>query len=613
MKETIEILAPAKDVQSAKEAIKCGADAIYIACEGFSLRTGLNNSVEDIKELVEYAHKYWVKIYVTVNSLVFTEDDFEKIKNLINKLYEIQVDGIIIQDMGILELDLPPIPIIASTNTNCFTPEKAKFFEEIGISMVVLPRELKLDEIKKISESSNIKLEAFCFGLLCVGYSGKCYLQFAKNILTSKFNDDLVKYQYNGADNGKCDQNCFKHYNLKDADGNYIVKNERLLNLRFNNQINNLEKLLDAGVTSFKIEGRHKEIPYIKNVVASFRMEADKIIQKRNLKKASSGKCYFGFTPDLSKVFNKGYTDYFTTGRKKEMYSKNTLIGEYVGVAKDYADGSFLLDSNTLISCGDKLRYKSDNGEIISLTVKSPEGNRLFADNIEEEIAGKSLYRHFDAKANQDIENAKSYRLIDANIEINESEGTYNITIKDEDDNFVSIDVKKEATKITTEAFIEELNQEPDSEFNFILAKTPEELHIEAKDVSKMIYAKLKAERAKNRPVVIRNIQKNNKKYPEELDYQDNIVNENAINFYKRHEKEDIPLGLETNLCLENMKILKGKYCIKYELGYCSKDKSEKQLPKEPWILEDEDGIEYIVNCDCSACEMSLVVPKNNV
>ena len=187
--ESIEILSPGKNLFYAKEAIKCGADAIYIGASKFSLRYQQGNTIEDIRELVEYAHKYWVKIYIPINCLLFTDEDVNEIKEMINTFYEMGVDGLIIQDIGILELDLPPIPIILSTNTGCYTKEDAKFFEKCGVSRIVLPRELSYEEIKDITDNSNIKIETFCYGYLCVGYSGNCYLAYVENLLRSKSSD----------------------------------------------------------------------------------------------------------------------------------------------------------------------------------------------------------------------------------------------------------------------------------------------------------------------------------------------------------------------------------------------------------------------------------------
>lgn len=607
MDRTIEILAPAKNIETAKEAIKCGADAIYIASAGFGLRKGLDNSIEEIKELTDFAHKYWVKIYITVNTLIFSEEDFIKAKDLIQQLYEIEVDGIIVQDMGLLELDLPPIPLIASTNTCCFTPEIAKFMEEVGFSMIVLPRELTVDQIREIAKVTKIKLEAFCYGLLCVGYSGKCYLQYARNLKDTKGQESLSYYQYNAADNGKCNQTCMDFYNLLDANGNYIKKHERLLNLKFNNQAQNLPELFDAGVSSFKIEGRHKEISYVKNVVASFRQIADEIIKLRKLKKASSGRSILNFKPDLSKVFNKGYTDYFTHGRQKEMYSVDDIIGEIVGKAINYNNSAFELDTNIELSMGDKLRYRDKEGNIKSIHIEEVNGNKYTCINTEDNLQGLTLYRYFDANANEIIENAEVQRVISLEIKIDEQNESYEISIKDEDGNKAQVTYPKTQETTPKDSLYKLFDLVDENEF--IIDKIDcefENLQLNPKNLRNEIFSAIRAERAKNRPKITGGVTKNDYPYPEKITYLDNIVNEKAKQFYKRHGVEDIENGLETSKEISGKKILTGKYCIKYELGYCPKH-CKGSIPTEPWFLEDCTNHKHKIVFDCQKCEMKIL------
>lgn len=608
MQRTLEILAPGKNIESAKEAIKCGADAVYIASAGMGLRIDYDNSIDKIKELVDFAHKYWVKIYITVNALLFNEADFKKAEELIRKLYEIEVDAIIIQDMGILELDLPPIPLISSTNVCCFTPEHVKFLEEVGFSVAILPRELTLDQIKDISSKTNIKLEAFCYGLLCVGYSGKCYLQYSNTIQNTNGKEDLSYYQYKGANNGKCDQKCMDYYNLLDSNGNYIKQKERLLNLKFNNQIDNLLELFDAGVSAFKIEGRHKELSYVKNVVASFRQQADEIIKLRNLKKASSGNVIFNFTPDLSKVFNKGYTDYFAHGRKKEMYSVNDLVGDSIGFAVNYADSSFELHSNVKLSVNDKLRYRDKNGEIKSFHILEVNNNRYTCTPLEDNLEGVNIYRYFDAEANQIIENAKVYRFIPLELKIEEYGNFYKIKATDEDQNEVYVECKKTSEKMPKDRVVESLSL-TDGDNEFAVKKVDCEydfLFIEDKNLRQEIFIAMRDERRRNRPKIIGGAIKNNYEYPQKVTYLDNVVNSKAKEFYQRHGVKEIEGGMETTKDLVGKQILTGKYCIKNELGYCSKTCKENNHP-EPWYLEDCSNNKHELVFDCQKCEMKIL------
>lgn len=608
MNKTIEILAPGKNIDSAKEAIKCGADAIFIAAEGFGLRSNLDNSLDSIEELVRFAHKYWIKIYITVNTLIFTDSDFPKVEKLIKKLYDINVDAIIIQDMGLLELDLPPIPLIAGTNTFCRTPEKVDFMEKVGFSKIVLPRELTIDQIKDISSKTNVELEAFCYGLLCVGYSGQCYLHFANEVKNTCGEKDSLYYQYNASNNGKCDQNCMHSYNLLDSDNNYIKKQERLLNLRFNDQSENLLELFDAGVTSFKIEGRHKELSYVKNVVAYFRKKADEIIKLRKIKRPSSGRSITNFEPDLSKVFNKGYTDYFLHGRKKEMYAVKDIIGESVGKAINYKNSSFELSSNIGLSIGDKLRYRDEQGNVKSIHILEIDKNRFTCALTEDNLENVDLYRYFDAEVNKKIENAQTYRVISLYIKIEESSKEYEITVTDEDGNTIKLNYLKTNEKISKDDLIKEFSKVDIDEF--VVDKidyNKKQLNIDSDDLRAKIRESMLKEREKNRPRTKGGVVKNDCKYPaEKLTYLDNVVNSKAKSFYNRHGINDIEEGFEALDNINEKQILTGKYCIKYELGLCSKEGKPNPHP-EPWYIETPSNNKHKVLFDCAKCEMKLL------
>ena len=264
----LELLAPAKNLECGIAAIDAGADAVYIGADSFGAREKANNSVDDIETLVKYAHKYFAKVYVTVNTLLYDEE-VPKAESLIQKLYHINADGIIIQDPGLLELTLPPIKIIASTQMHNISSEKINFFKDIGIKRFILPRELSLEEIRKIKEDTGAELECFIHGALCVSYSGRCYLSFAIG--------------GRSANRGACAQPCRKLYSLYDSEGKLLRKNKHFLSLKDLCLSNRLEELIDAGVTSFKIEGRLKERDYVTNVVSFYRQKLDEIIRKKNL------------------------------------------------------------------------------------------------------------------------------------------------------------------------------------------------------------------------------------------------------------------------------------------------------------------------------------------
>jgi len=301
----LELLSPAKDLDCSIAAINCGADAVYIGAPKYGARIAVGNSIEDITALVNYAHKFRAKVYVTVNTILY-EEELEEVQKLIHQLYEISVDAIIIQDMGILEMDLPPIPLFASTQAHNYSVDKIKFLEQTGIQRIILARELSLKQIKEIRNNTQVDLEFFIHGALCVCFSGQCYFSY---VTTGR-----------SANRGECSQPCRMLYSLEDAEGNTILRDKYLLSLKDLNLSAHLRELIDAGITSFKIEGRLKDISYVRNVTAFYRQKLDEIIASDNsLSKSSCGKVYSGFTPDINKTFNRGYTDYFISGRKKEI------------------------------------------------------------------------------------------------------------------------------------------------------------------------------------------------------------------------------------------------------------------------------------------------------
>ena len=325
MVQKVELLAPAKDKKTAITAINSGCDAIYIGASNFGARKKVPNSLEDIKEIVDYAHKFYVKVHVTVNTIL-TDDEILKAKELIQKLYDVGVDAIIVQDMGIFKLaidnKLPPIALHASTQCDNRDLEKVKFFDDMGVSRVILARELSLEKIKEICANTNAEIETFIHGALCVSYSGQCYFS-----------------HYIGgrsANRGECAQACRKKYTLVDEKGNIIAKDKYLLSMKDFNASRHLESLIDAGVKSFKIEGRLKDENYVKNVVAYYRQEIDKFAPK-----TSSGRVFLDFEPDVRKSFNRGFTDYFLDGRKRcfnfeSPISLGDKLGKITKVGKDY-------------------------------------------------------------------------------------------------------------------------------------------------------------------------------------------------------------------------------------------------------------------------------------
>lgn len=604
--KVVEILAPGKNLFYAKEAIKCGADSIYIGAPKFSLRHEHGNSMDDIRALVEYAHKYWVNVYIPLNCLLYSDDDIKLAKEMINEFYEMGVDALIIQDIGILELDLPPIPIVLSTNTGCYKKEDAQFFEKCGVTRIVLPRELSYEEIKDITENSDIQIETFCYGFLCVGYSGNCYLSYVENLKKTQSSDEA---HYLASNHGVCPERCMGNWTLTDANGNIIKENDRLFNLRFLSLHNEIGRLVDIGVDSFKIAGREKDLKHVKNSTAFYSKVADMVCATRGAKRTSSGRVILDFKPDLSKNFNKGFTDFFFNGRKKEMYSKYHLVGTKVGNVVDFKENSFKLDSDVILNIGDKLRYQKDAQQVKVIEIIDVKDGLYFASGIVDDINGLTLYRYIDVEGFKEVENSINYRVISVKLSLIDAEDKYIVYAIDEDENSVRVEFKKGSNKIEKDN-IQDVLFSINQECEFVIDEAVSEDDILVDDIESLkdkIFYALRNERAKNRPKLDGKVVKNNHPYyKKELSYLANVTNKCTKAFYERHGVEKIELGLETGIPLKDKRVFSSRYCLRNELGLCSKEKPSN-LPPMPWYLKQlENGNEFKVEFDCANCSMYL-------
>ncbi|MCD8319089.1 MAG: U32 family peptidase, partial [Paraprevotella sp.] len=362
----VELLAPARNWECAVAAVDHGADAVYIGASRFGARASAGNSIEDIARVVAYAHLYWVKVYVTVNTIL-EDSELDDTKRLIWELYRIGVDALIIQDMALLELDLPPIPLHASTQMDNRTPEKVAFLQRQGFSQVVLAREMSLAEIQAVHDACDVPLEVFVHGALCVSYSGQCYVSqhcFGRS-----------------ANRGECAQFCRLKFDLVDRDGRVIEQGKHLLSLKDMNRSENLERLLQAGVSSFKIEGRLKDAAYVKNVTAGYRRRLDEIFKRHpEYGRASSGRSVFKFTPCLEKSFNRGFTSYFLDGRTSDMASFHSpkSLGEEVGEVKAVYGKYVVVSGVKSFANGDGLCYLDEQGELKGFRVNRAEANKIY-------------------------------------------------------------------------------------------------------------------------------------------------------------------------------------------------------------------------------------------
>ena len=603
----IELLAPAKNLESGITAINYGADAVYIGASKFGARVAAGNSLADIKKLSDYAHKYNSKVYVTINTILF-DNELDEVEKAIHQLYNEGIDAVIIQDMGILEMNLPPIPIFASTQTNNYTWQKIKFLEDIGIQRVILARELSLPQIKEIKAHTNVDLEFFVHGALCVSFSGQCYFSHA--------------IDKGSANRGACAQACRAYYSLIDNSGKMLIKNKHLLSLKDLNLSNHINDLMDAGISSFKIEGRLKDIDYVKNITSHYRKQIDQALAKRDgFKKSSSGKVYFDFTSDPEKTFNRGYTNYFIKNRNKDIVSINTQksLGKPVGKVKSISDNYtyFMLDSTEKLINGDGICF-FDKQEILQGTkINKTDNNKIYPSSFDNIEIDTEIFRNFDAGFTKQLSSSKTERKISASISITENENGISINAIDEDENKIQWSYKK--TKETArnpdkalENINKQLSKSGDSIFKIkeltVNLKTPLFFPIsELNELRRKTLTLLEDERLKNYTRESFQITKNETPYPEKpIDYKGNVLNKNAVQFYKRHGAEITEKAFEIQTDFTGKEIMTTRHCIKYQMGACEKYEKTPRKISEPLYIQDNNR-KYKLEFDCANCVMKVV------
>jgi putative protease len=598
MNKKIELLAPAKDAETAIAAIKCGADAVYMGADRFGARQAAVNSIEDIKRVVDFAHQYYAKVYVALNILLFDGELFIAEK-MTHQLYEIGIDGLIIQDMGLLESNLPPVPLIASTQMDNSSLEKIKFLEAVGFRRVILARELSIDEIKNIRSNTTIDLECFIHGALCVSKSGQCYLSYALG--------------GRSGNRGQCAQPCRRLYSVKDEQGNVIAKDRYLLCLKDLNLSDHLEELIDAGISTFKIEGRLKDVAYVVNTVSFYRKILDEILEKKKLAKSSSGTVKLDFEPNPEKTFNRGFTDFNFADKQAKIGSIDTpkTVGEFAGTVKKVEKTFFTIDAKLELHSGDGICFFDWQNKLSGTTVNIVEGQKVYAQKMNEIHVGLKVYRNYDHQFSSKLQNVPAERKIRLSINIQESTNGIVISGIDEDGNNAQIEIlgeKKAALKVEAakDAFHNQLTRLGNTIFEC------EDLKIETRqmyfvpasqlnDARRQLVEKLMVEREKNRPRQEMQFVKNEVPYFEkDLTFTSNILNKKALNFYIRHGADSIEQGAEAGLNMLGQKVMTTKYCLRRELNIC------KGPAAEPLILQDEDGREYKAKFLCGKCGMEI-------
>ena len=606
MSHKIELLSPAKNLACGIEAVNHGADAIYIGPSQFGARIAAANQLSDIEHLINYAHTFGVKVYITLNTIL-TDKELENAQKIIYQCYEIGADAIIIQDMGILQLDLPPIALHASTQTNNRNLDKILFLESAGFQRIILARELSLTSIQYIKKNSNIELEAFVHGSLCVSYSGQCYMsQYACG---------------RSANRGDCAQYCRLPYTLQDANGDTIVKNKHLLSFKDLDRSDALEDMLNAGITSFKIEGRLKDLNYVKNITAYYRQKLDMLLERntKQLKRSSVGKSFFYFIPNPEKTFHRGKTDYFLYNRTSNMAQMDTpkSMGEIIGKVKNTAYNYFELTEAKELNHGDGLCFVDINGEFQGFRVNRVDEQKVYPAkkiNITRETL---LYRNFDASFNKCLEGKSAERKIAIDFTLTETDTKLFLSITDEENIEIGIELKAEKTPaekpdIAKKQIHTQLSKLGNTIFEArsINIKTKEIYFIPNSLLANSRREAVQLLLNKRSQILPIKFTLKKSKFPfifpkTEVSYFENIMNEKAETFYRQAGVKQIAASFE--ICIpKNPILMTTKYCIKHQLGWCPMRNSIPLIiPSEPYSLQTGNN-KFTLYFDCKQCEMQI-------
>lgn len=599
----IELLAPAKNLECGIAAIDHGADAVYIGAPKFGARAAAVNSLEDIAALVEYAHLYNARIYVTVNTIL-KDEELQETEKMIWALFRAGVDALIVQDMGITGLNLPPIPLHASTQMDNRTVEKVRFLADAGFRQVVLARELSLREISKIHEACpDVPLEIFVHGALCVSYSGQCYVSqacFGRS-----------------ANRGECAQFCRLPFSLVDAEGRVIVKDKHLLSLKDLNQSDELEALLDAGASSFKIEGRLKDVSYVKNVTAAYRRKLDAIFARRKeYARASSGSCRYAFNPQLDKSFSRGFTHYYLHGRTKDVFSFDTpkSLGEEMGTMKE-ARGNYLTVAGLKsFNNGDGVCYIDEQGRLQGFRINRVEGNKLYPQEMPHIKPRTVLYRNFDQEFEKILARKSSERRIAVSVRLTDTPFGFALTLTDEDDNSVTLSLAREKEPARTpqeenlktqlakfgNTPFEAVRIDIDFAGNWFLPASV------LADFRRQAVEKLISARRINYRRELFVLKPTAHAFPQStLTYLGNVMNGQAVSFYAGHGVASIAPAFE-RAPAEKAVLMFCKHCLRYSMGWCPVHQRERSPYREPYYLVSTDGKRFRLEFDCKNCQMKV-------
>ena len=597
----IELLAPAKDFDTAVDAIDCGADAVYIGAGRFGARYAATNSIDDIARVAEYAHRYGAKVYATLNTLLF-DNELEDARQQAIALIKAGVDALIVQDMAYCRMGLP-IELHASTQTNCVTPEKVKFFEEVGFARAILERSLSREQICDIRKATTIELEAFVHGAICVSQSGRCF--FSRS--TSE----------RSGNRGECSQPCRLEYDLCNDKGEVIIKSKHLLSVRDFDLSARLGEMIDLGITSFKIEGRLKDRTYVRNIVSLYRRLLDVEIAKRsNVERSSVGNSTIEFEPNASRTFTRGAGEYFFDGKRRGVASFDTpkAMGERIGKVSRIDRRGIILDRKHDLTTGDGVCFIS-NGALVGTNVVGIEGERVLLNRYDSVAAGIELFRNYNRLFSQAVERSRIKRTISADLYLQFGEGCITLTATDESGISAVATIAQQSEEARDKAKGEEalrrqLSRSGDTIF--------EVRNIEINEVRfapmsvlgalrREVFELLEKERLAHHKSSEQFIENSTAKYPTTvLTPQDNVTNHLAREFYADHGVSDIAEGLDCRTSTAGEQVVISDYCIRREIGECLLEKP--RLRGELYLVRGTK--KYRLCFDCKACQMKIIDEK---
>lgn len=608
----LELLAPAKNADFGIEAINHGADAVYIGGPAFGARYGAGNTAADIARLTAYAHRFHAKVFVALNTILH-DSELEEAHKLIWQLYENGADALIIQDMGLLELDLPPIQLHASTQTDIRTVEKAVFLDQVGFSQIVLARELDLTMIQQIAAATTCNLEFFVHGALCVAFSGQCFISHA--------------HSARSANRGECSQACRLPYTLTDPEGRIIANDKHLLSMKDNDQSANLRALVEAGVSSFKIEGRLKDLSYVKNATAHYRILLDDILLDRpDLARSSSGHSTYTFTPQPEKTFNRGATDYFVNGRQADIGAFDTpkFSGEAVGTVLRVAQDYFEAETDVPLHNGDGVSFYDHHKDLVGLRINTVDGKRLYPNVMPTGMhKGMTLYRNRDQAFERLLEKPSAERRVAINMHFSDTTTGFALTLADDENCTATVEIllEKQAAQNTERAIatlIEHLGKLGTTHFSIgkIVLDWSQPWFIPASTINALrrdAVSKLEAARDASYQRPLRRVATEPPAtFPEDtLTYLANVYNDQARNFYAKHGVKIIAAAYEANQEPGEVSLMITKHCLRYSYSLCPKEAKgvlgvQGTISAEPMTLMN--GKEKLtLRFDCKRCEMHVM------